>query len=657
MKLPRVDESPMVSPSGSTVTEVIPLNITPRTSPTPNSMLDEPVHCMSDTNSLTGSGSCSDDDYRLTSGGITLPTRTYSCKICGQSTTSSRQHLHHQKEQHNMDYMIYECDMCDYATQYKQKLPRHKKCHFTEDEGDAPIVIAPQTTLGYTTNNFHTNSMVSILRKPDALHDRSSLVDHGPHIQSDINHMQSLYEAGAMSNNRMMFGQHGMWDPKLLQKTEGARKVVKKSPVVREAVDPAKYLAIQEEDGLKFACSKCGNKYKWRKSLNKHWKEKHEGETPPGANSRFTMLNVPSIKNNQMQSEKILQSINAATPQRTSPPSFYKPQEPNSPDQVLNTLKQMTPSLPYPYDLARSQMAAYHSNLSHYLSLLSASPPKAHGAAMYYPHIAAMQQNSMNAYNAALYASQPPVRVEQPDDILDLSIKEKTSPTLSDDRSKTPAAAQDQPLDFSTKLSPTITSQTSESNVKLTIDNDKVDITSTCFLCSHDFNCYDALNKHFIDKHMPTINEQIQNDLLDDIGIERQVDARKFEYLCQYLVRGQMSEDITCIVCGMSGNKHVIGAHLYSCHAVLSEGVDISTPRARTPEEVSSDDDAMTCNQCGFRARSHVEVERHILVHLLNRSHACSKCGYSTQHEEDLRVSLITDEIISLMMIYKQIIK
>ncbi len=64
---------------------------------------------------------------------------------------------------------------------------------------------------------------------------------------------------------------------------------------VREAVDPAKYVTIQEADGVKYACSKCGNIYKWRKSLNKHWKEKHDGEIPdPRPN--FTALNIPRLK-------------------------------------------------------------------------------------------------------------------------------------------------------------------------------------------------------------------------------------------------------------------------------------------------------------------------------------------------------------------------
>ena len=77
----------------------------------------------------------------------------------------------------------------------------------------------------------------------------------------------------------------------------GGTKLTKKGTVpVREAVDPAKYVRLQDVDGVRYACSKCGNVYKWRKSLNKHWKEKHDGEIPVPASGSFTMLNIPHIK-------------------------------------------------------------------------------------------------------------------------------------------------------------------------------------------------------------------------------------------------------------------------------------------------------------------------------------------------------------------------
>ena len=40
-------------------------------------------------------------------------------------------------------------------------------------------------------------------------------------------------------------------------------------------------MIIHEIDGTKYACTRCGNIYKWRKSLNKHWKEKHGSLKPP----------------------------------------------------------------------------------------------------------------------------------------------------------------------------------------------------------------------------------------------------------------------------------------------------------------------------------------------------------------------------------------
>ena len=57
-------------------------------------------------------------------------TRTYSCNECGLSTTNAKIYLHHQVEEHGHDFIVYECDLCDYATKYKQKLPRHQKVHF-----------------------------------------------------------------------------------------------------------------------------------------------------------------------------------------------------------------------------------------------------------------------------------------------------------------------------------------------------------------------------------------------------------------------------------------------------------------------------------------------------------------------------------------------
>ncbi|KAI0990324.1 hypothetical protein GJ496_011460 [Pomphorhynchus laevis] len=61
-------------------------------------------------------------------------------------------------------------------------------------------------------------------------------------------------------------------------------------------VDPAKYRRIYDEErGVRYACSICGNVYKWRKSLNKHWKEKHRLENPPPLDAPVPIKDIPIL--------------------------------------------------------------------------------------------------------------------------------------------------------------------------------------------------------------------------------------------------------------------------------------------------------------------------------------------------------------------------
>lgn len=64
--------------------------------------------------------------------------------------------------------------------------------------------------------------------------------------------------------------------PSLMLSDLGSAQKSPRSVPMREAVDPSKYTKVPDGDGFKFKCSNCGNVYKWRKSLNKHWKEKHD---------------------------------------------------------------------------------------------------------------------------------------------------------------------------------------------------------------------------------------------------------------------------------------------------------------------------------------------------------------------------------------------
>ena len=64
---------------------------------------------------------------------------------------------------------------------------------------------------------------------------------------------------------------------------------------------------------VKFACSLCGNLYKWRKSLNKHWKEKHNDEEPPPLDAPVT------IRPSKSSQSKIIHTVsNEMFPTSTS---------------------------------------------------------------------------------------------------------------------------------------------------------------------------------------------------------------------------------------------------------------------------------------------------------------------------------------------------
>ncbi|CAF5010629.1 unnamed protein product, partial [Rotaria sp. Silwood1] len=97
------------------------------------------------------------------------------------------------------------------------------------------------------------------------------------------------------------------------------------------SVDPARYRRVPDPDdatAVKFACSLCGNLYKWRKSLNKHWKEKHNDESPPPLDAPVTIRPPKSSSNTTIQS-KISNRTSEMLPQTS-----------------LNSTATLAPSLP-----------------------------------------------------------------------------------------------------------------------------------------------------------------------------------------------------------------------------------------------------------------------------------------------------------------------
>lgn len=273
-----------------------------------------------------------EEDLVLRSG-LTLPTRTYTCSDCGATTTSPRQHLHHLVQDHGYDYTIYECDLCDYATRYKQKLPRHRRCHFVSPS-ETHRVISPPHRRTRSHSEMDTDKMPYTDHHKDDIDSRSddsgvkdinenvkdSLEVNGPKVNGNDKHRRHEDEEedddrSLIIDTRVTPSDAG---PFIVEKNLGSspprhipppsslppsmppimapRTTKKGTAPIREAVDPAKYIRVQDVDGIKYACSKCGNIYKWRKSLNKHWKEKHDGEIPtPLGPTGYAALNIPHL--------------------------------------------------------------------------------------------------------------------------------------------------------------------------------------------------------------------------------------------------------------------------------------------------------------------------------------------------------------------------
>ena len=264
---------------------------------------------------------------------------------------------------------------------------------------------------------------------------------------------------------------------------------------VREAVDPAKYITVQEGDGVKYACSKCGNIYKWRKSLNKHWKEKHDGEIPEprsGANVALPRLTRGSPYAGAVSAARQQRSPASAPAAATAPYSVSLPLNHHHAYRnsllatsyqnmaAANPFDAMRPgSLKAPATPPSSRSIASHSassikreysndileNIRQQQKLvarffptptttkaaLAHSPPRAHSSSSAHSYV--MPRSSLDAP-----MDLTPDLTPNQDGVLDLSMKSSrkhsvTSIMASASPSMTSSTAnnQDEPIDFSVK--------------------------------------------------------------------------------------------------------------------------------------------------------------------------------------------------------------
>ena len=409
-------------------------------------------------------------------------------------------------------------------------------------------------------------------------------------------------------------------------------------PPVREAVDPAKYITISgEPDGIKYACSKCGNIYKWRKSLNKHWKEKHDGEAPDpaavaAAASRYVRLPTPVVA------------------KRPSPAPFSAASSVTRPAGVRGSLAAILPPLP---GQSGSGLGLRHSPVN------GRSWNQSESVMLRSPQL---KTPTFADYKRSSNASASPFSVLAVDSVsskerpVDLSGSTSRAQTNDDgldyggvvlDLSKKGVAAyvsetssvQDEPIDFSTKTaSLSVGTRTYESGFCQATFADRplelahaggVGATTSlnCAQCRHKFTVPSKLNRHFADAHSDMLH------VTAAAGDAGEPSCGGSTQLYRYLTTEHSAsrEAIRCVVCGTAFYRRSAAArHFDQEHVglhpnpyqlsigVTSDGTSGSAAQSRptgVDQQLPGSGNHLRCGRCPFTTDSFAVLARHHLRH------------------------------------------
>lgn len=526
-----------------------------------------------------------------------IQNRTYVCNICEFSSTSAKIYLHHQKDAHNLDITIYECDICEYATKYKQKLPRHRKLHFT---GKDILLSGSDLDSSFGERSF------------THLDDREMDVNVTYDDEEDLDEEE-------VEEEEMIPVTMAPENPEVSMIVP----MEKKKRKTRQEVDPAKYFEVFDDAGVKYACSKCGNVYKWRKSLNKHWKEKHFGDIPDASKPPPGLAKLNTISHVKY---RVPSSIGYEMNSRmTVSPSGGSYREGRS-----NTA---TPQSVQSYSMhEQQQLHAKHPSHSDEMASMMGSNvvmPKFIGPfitnTLFSPQNAALAKACKQAEAAVAKAlkEQQGDKGEMP---MDLSGSSKKSPDINRN-----FRYQTSPMGMQLKTEPRWNNNdipvTNGNKDEVDGDNDSkqkptdainpilqctrcgfvaktlVDYSShmtlhlnkrafKCAECQEHFNCIDDLNKHFLDLHSEKISEH--------------------------------KEAIQKIPHGLQQTYHLLKMPLSSIGSISTNEMSSGEPKY------------LKCSMCQFVAKWPAELQKHAVSHSEERPFVCMVCGSTYKWKWDL---------------------
>lgn len=524
-----------------------------------------------------------------------IQNRTYLCSNCDFSATSAKAYLRHQKDVHNSGILIYECDICDYATKYKQKLPRHRKLHFLGRDGLAESDLDSSLTERELKELRDNNST------PDHINGDDDLDDDGDLEEDDDEEMVTLASTPVMGA------------------TPGAPPEKKKR--IRQEVDPLKYYEVVDDIGVKYACSKCGNVYKWRKSLNKHWKEKHFGETPD-------LTKPPATLQNYTLYSRYKAKYGGAPPPPAAPNVVYGAAAASPANQVKNrstptskTEDNELPSTPSlssvvvmprqigPFIGGTNQGSQLFAMTSHLAAM--ARTPESH-------HDVRQIMESQQQARLLELAQQLPKQIKSQDEPLDFSKKSdssvKSEPSWGDTNSESDSLSE-MPMSViaqaNSQIAAAFKSDANHDQDPTVLKCTKCNFTAKtlvdysahmsihlnkrafkCAECQAHFTAIEELNSHFSECHSEKIQEH--------------------------------KEAIQKIPHGLQQTYHLLKMPLDSISGLSSQ------------ELLSNEPKQLKCSMCNFVAKWPAELQKHAVSHSEERPFVCMVCGSTYKWKWDL---------------------
>lgn len=257
--------------------------------------------------------------------------------------------------------LVRQCDQCDFTSSIINEF----KTHLKFEHGQEQIFFCEQCRF-YTSSSFdynlhlhthQTNLQSTKVNESDEDDNISSKEQNSFLFENDEPISDDEQNPSTSTNKKLNLSVTSSHSNSIQQ----TLLIPDRKRPYNVSVDPKRYRRVPDPDdasAVKFACSLCGNLYKWRKSLNKHWKEKHNDEEAPPLDAPVTIRPPKSSSSTLTIQSKPTQRTSEILPQTSMnppPTSTHHPAFPFNTYAWLNFASQQMFSAPPPTNTNNDQ--------------------------------------------------------------------------------------------------------------------------------------------------------------------------------------------------------------------------------------------------------------------------------------------------------------